>query len=135
MKETNSLNRSTKHSFNVGAHDKDNVEYKFNVEFYVFMEDGMYISYCPSLDISTSGVTFNEAIGNFYEMLQLHVETCIECNTLKEDLLAHGWSVSDDTLLPPAFMTLMEKPDMKKLMQGGIGFEKIVTPARIPAFV
>jgi predicted RNase H-like HicB family nuclease len=102
-----------------------------DVAFYVFINDGNYIAYCPSFDIATTDTTYDKVKAGFYEMLQLHIETCVECNTLKEDLLAHGWSVSDDTLLPPAFMTLMEKPDMKRLMQGGIGFEKIVTSISI----
>jgi predicted RNase H-like HicB family nuclease len=107
-------------------------EFKLSIEFYVFVEDGLYISYCPSLDISTSGETYNEAIGNFYEMLQLHIECCTDNNTLYDDLKSHGWKLDGENILPPSFMTLMEKPEMSKLMQGNIGFEKIVTPARIP---
>lgn len=65
-------------------------EYRFKIEFLVFQEDGTYIAYCPALDISSSGESFNEAVGNFYEMFQLHIECCIENNTLHDDLLAHG---------------------------------------------
>ena len=117
------------------AHDNQNREYRFNIEFYVFMEDETYISYCPSLDISTSGKTFNEAVGNFYEMFQLYIESCVENKTLHDDLLAHGWKMQAKTIQPPTFATLMRKPEMKKLLRGSIGYEKIVTPARIPAVV
>ena len=74
---------------------KDNAanEYRFRLEFYVFQEDGVYIAYCPSLDISTSGDTFNGAVGNFYEMFQLHIECCVEHGTLLKDLAAHRWKV------------------------------------------
>lgn len=75
------------------ARDDRNREYRFNIEFYVFMENEAYVSYCPSLDISTSGKTFNEAISNFYEMFQLYVESCVENKTLHDDLLAHGWKM------------------------------------------
>ena len=59
-------------------------EYRFSLEFFVFQENGVQIAYCPSLDISTSGKTFNEAVGNFYEMFQLYIECCVENNTLHE---------------------------------------------------
>ena len=73
------------------AEDNACTEYRFRLEFYVFQEGGVYIAYCPSLDISTSGDTFNEAVGNFYERFQLHVECCVEYGTLLKDLTAHGW--------------------------------------------
>ena len=105
------------------------------MEFFIFQEDGLYISYCPSLDLSSSGETFNEAISNFYEMLQLYIECCIDSGTLHDDLVAHGWRLEREDIRPPKFAILMRKPEMKRLMEGGIGFEKIVAPARIPAFV
>jgi predicted RNase H-like HicB family nuclease len=111
------------------------MEYKFNIEFYVFTENGEYISYCPSLDLSTSGATFNDAVSNFHEMFQLYLECCIENNTLHDDLLSHGWVLQKQTIKPPTFMTLLKKPEMQRLIEGNIGYEKIVTPARIPAVV
>ena len=110
-------------------------EYRFSLEFFVFQENGLQIAYCPSLDISTSGTTFNEAVGNFYEMFQLYIECCVENNTLHDDLLAHGWKVQRKQMLPPTFSVLMRKPEMKKLMKGNIGYEKVVAPARIPMVV
>ena len=110
-------------------------EYRFSLEFFVFQENGLQIAYCPSLDISTSGATFNEAVGNFYEMFQLYIECCVENNTLHDDLLAHGWKVQKKQMLPPTFSVLMRKPEMKKLMKGNIGYEKVVAPARIPMAV
>ncbi len=111
-----------------------NREYRFSIEFFVFQENGAYIAYCPSLDLSSSGATFNDAVSQFYEMFQLHIECCTANHTLHDDLLAHGWRMQRQQLLPPTFATLMKKPEMKRLMNGNIGFEKIVAPARIPAF-
>ena len=110
-------------------------EYRFSLEFFVFQENGLQIAYCPSLDISTSGKTFNEAVGNFYEMFQLYIECCVENNTLHDDLLAHGWRLQKQQMLPPTFAVLMRKPEMKKLIRGNIGYEKVVAPARIPMVV
>lgn len=71
---------------NVSAKDRKETEYRFSIVFYVFQEAGHYIAYCPALDLSTSGKTYNESIANFYEMFQLHIECCIEFGTLQEDL-------------------------------------------------
>lgn len=107
-------------------------EYHFLIEFFVFQEEQAYIAYCPALDLSTCAETYNEAIGNFYEMFQLHIETCLENGTLQEDLLAHGWKLRKKNIQPPTFTLLMKKPEMKKLLNSRINFERIVAPARIP---
>lgn len=64
----------------------------FNLDFIVFQRDGAYIAYCPALDISSSGQNFNEAMSNFYEMFQLHIECCIEAGTLQQDLINHSFT-------------------------------------------
>lgn len=77
------------------------MEYHLSVQFYVFKENENYIAYCPSLDLSTSGDTFNNAVSNSYEMLQLYIECCHENGTLSDDLKAHRWKVQhkiSDTL-------------------------------------
>ena len=113
------------------AKDNASTEYRFQLEFYVFQEDGVYIAYCPSLDISTSGDTFNEAVGNFHERFQLHVEWCVEHGTLLEDLAAHGWKVKKGNIMPPSFSSLMRKTDIKSLITGNKAYEKVVVPARV----
>lgn len=115
------------------AKDEAANEYRFQLEFYIFQEEGRYIAYCPSLDLSTSGDSFNDAVGNFYECFQLHVECCVECGTLYDDLIAHGWKLRKKSIMPPTFSALMKKPEMKKLMDSSLSFERIVTPARLPA--
>lgn len=114
--------------------DDASTEYRFQLVFYVFRENGLYIAYCPSLDISSSGKAFNDAIGNFYECFQLHIECCVENGTLHDDLLAHGWKFRKNGVVPPKFPVLMRKPEMKKLLESDLSFERIVTPARFPAF-
>lgn len=135
MKKSDNKQENSQVLLEVEASDNRDREYRFRIEYYVFVENGTYIAYCPSLDISTSGKTFNEAVGNFYECFQLHMECCIECGSLCDDLRAHGWKMRAKSIQPPTFVALMKKPEMKKLMQGGIGFEKIIAPVRIPAVV
>lgn len=113
----------------------NNREYRFNIEFFIFMEDDNYIAYCPSLDLSTSGKTFNEAQGNFYEMFELYVQSCSDRSTLLQDLSEHGWKVQRQSITPPSFATQLKKPEFKKLMNSQMGYSKVVSPAELPLFV
>ena len=124
-------NSKTKVTLKTSALDNKNGTYKFNIEFYVFSEDGRQIAYCPALDLSTSGVTFNEAVSAFYECFQLYIESCVESGTLMQDLAAHGWKITGQTLRVPSFARQLQKSEMKHLVTSGIGFEKIVAPAQI----
>ena len=137
MKITNSKKQQSGAAIRLKARaqDEDNrSEYRFQIEFLVFQENGVYVSYCPALDISSSGKSFNEAIGNFYEMFQLHIECCIENNTLHDDLLAHGWVLDKEDVFPPKFSSLVRKKELQRLLNGSFGFEKVVGSVRIPAF-
>ena len=59
-----------------------NEEYRFAIEYHIFREGDNLIAYCPSLDISTSGKDYGDAVKNFYERFQIYVETCLEMGTL-----------------------------------------------------
>ena len=102
------------------AKDNAETEYRFSLEYYIFMEGTDYVVYCPALDISTCAKTYNEAVSSFYEMFQLHIECCVENGTLQDDLLSHAF--------------IMKKPEMKKLFGSHLSFERVVAPARIPVF-
>lgn len=81
--------------------DKD--KFRFDVDVYIFREEEHMTAYCPSLDLATTGTDFQDALKNFYECLQLHVECCLEMGTFKEDLKEHGWKVSKKKIVPPSF--------------------------------
>jgi hypothetical protein len=68
----------------------ENVVYRFNIEYYVFMEGCSYIAYCSSLDLSTSARSVAEAKHSFREMFQLYADSCVENETLLHDILAHS---------------------------------------------
>ena len=67
--------------------DKDT--FRLNLDIYVFRERENYISYCPSLDICSSGKDFNDAVKNFYEAFELYADFWKEHGTLEADLKAH----------------------------------------------
>ncbi len=110
----------------------DLTEYRFSLDVYIFEEGDNLIAYCPSLDISTSGKDFNDAVANFYECLQLHVESCVEHGTLIQDLLEHGWKMRKTAVSPPSFTSLLKKDeDLRNLLGGKKAYERIVVPAKV----
>ncbi len=73
-------NTKTAHKLKISAEAKypDIAEYRFSLDLYVFEEgDNLFIAYCPSLDLTTSGKDFNDAVANFYECLGTHVDWCV----------------------------------------------------------
>ena len=81
----------TEHRNNMIEIYKD--KFRFDVDVYIFKEEEHMTAYCPSLDLATTGIDFQDAVKNFYECLQLHVECCMEMGTLVEDLKEHEWKM------------------------------------------
>ena len=77
--------------------------FRFNVDVYLFNEQGHMTVYCPSLDIATTGTDFQDAIKNFYECLQLYA----------------------------TFRTLLRRPQLSALMQSNTNYKRISAPIRI----
>ena len=111
----------------------DNDTFRFNVDVYIFKEEDHLTAYCPSLDLATTGTDFQDALKNFYECLQLHVECCMEMGTFEEDLKEHGWRVSQKRLVPPSFLTQLKRPQLSELMRSNTNYERISAPVRITA--
>lgn len=66
---------------------------KIKVSIYTFKENGVYIAYCPSLDISGYDHDETAAIDDFRTMLSEYISWQLEHGTLDADLASHGWSV------------------------------------------
>ena len=66
-------------------------EYRVAVPVNIFNEDGQFVAYCPVLDLSTSGRTFEQAQERFQEALHMFIEDLVEQGTLGEVLQSHGW--------------------------------------------
>lgn len=52
---------------------------------------GVYVSYCPALDLYSQGDTRKEAEKNIIEATHLFIESCLERNTLNEVLTDCGF--------------------------------------------
>ena len=90
------------------------------------------VAFCPSLDISTSGKDFNDAVKNFYERFQLYIETCMEMGTLWKDLMAHGWKVTETRITPPSDVNLLRTKEVNRILRSP-KYEKMSASVRIPA--
>lgn len=111
----------------------DNNRFRFDVDVYIFREEEHMTAYCPSLDLATTGTDFQDAVKNFYECLQLHVECCMEMGTFEEDLKEHGWKVSAKKIVPPSFRTQLRNRQLSGLLQSNTNYERISAPIRISA--
>lgn len=58
----------------------------------VFQEGKFYVSYCPSLELSSYGESVLEAKEGFDEVMKEYLEECKRNGTLHQDLTNHGWT-------------------------------------------
>jgi len=69
------------------------VRVKGSVPIEFFKEGKMFVIYCPVLDLSTCGETFEEAQSNFADAYKLFLTECLERGTLAKVLKSLGWAV------------------------------------------
>ena len=67
------------------------VEYQVAIPVSIFKEREKFVAYCPVLDLSTSGRTFEQAQERFQEALHIFIEDLVDQGTLDEVLQSHGW--------------------------------------------
>lgn len=91
----------------------------FSLDVYLFNEDGLTYSYCPSLDITGYGKDMNEAKAEMEYQLKEYFDYTLKHDTLRSDLAGHGWTKdNDDHFFAPSVSYLMRKyPDFKDLIE------------------
>ena len=62
-----------------------------SVDIFNYLGDGLFYTYCPSLDLIAYGQTEEIAQKEFSQILAEHFEWCLDNNTIEADLAAHGW--------------------------------------------
>ena len=83
------------------------IELRLNV--LVFQEGDYFVSYCPSLNLSSYGTTVNEAKTGFDETMEAYLEDGKRNGTLQEDLIKNGWKFDffiQNKAEPPAMIEL-----------------------------
>jgi hypothetical protein len=60
----------------------------------VFQEGDYFLSYCPSLDLSSYGNSIHDAKEGFDDVMKNFIEDSVKNKTLHEDLIKHGWKIN-----------------------------------------
>jgi len=64
-----------------------------NVEVALFEEDGIWVAYCPALEVSSYGDDKKEAKEGFEEAMQIFLSETQRKGTLEKYLLKLGWQL------------------------------------------
>ncbi|MCR4277429.1 MAG: type II toxin-antitoxin system HicB family antitoxin [Candidatus Berkelbacteria bacterium] len=67
----------------------------------IFKEGQSFVAYTPALDLSTFGVSIEEARKNFTEATELFFEETERMGTTEEALLSLGWEKQGAGMYPP----------------------------------
>jgi len=108
-----------------------------NLPIVVFEEDGIFIYYCPALDINGYGSNENESFESFKITLSEYFDYTIKKNTLRKDLKEHGWVVPKSKvkpMTPPNFSELLRDNDVFADVVNNKAYRKFDMPVEIPVF-
>jgi len=64
-----------------------------SVQVVLFQEDGIWVAYCPALELSSYGDDENDAKGAFGEAMQIFLSETNRKGTLERCLLKLGWQL------------------------------------------
>jgi hypothetical protein len=106
------------------------------LELYLFRDGSVYITYCPSLDLSACGKTEEEAKSEFGTVFGEHIAYCISNNTLANDLKNHGWTIKSKKKLqaPSTEQMLSTNSILKDIVFHRNSYQKVEREVQIPAF-
>ena len=76
-----------------------NIDFKLGV--YIFFDEGYYIAYCPSLDLTAYGETEKNAKDDFKYQIKEYFNYTIENGTLDEELRKQGWRINQKEVKSP----------------------------------
>jgi predicted RNase H-like HicB family nuclease len=98
--------------------DKDSLE--LTVEVLLIKEGDQWVSYAPSLQLTSYGDTQQSAKEGFQEALEIFIEHTVRKGTLERLLLEYGWILSKSQYAPPPALTqnvthLLQRPERPKV--------------------
>ena len=97
-----------------------------------FMDNGLYYTYAPALDIVGYGKSQNEAHESFQIVLDEYIAHTLSEKTLAADLRRHGWKISDQRPNPPSLTWLLENNEQVKAVYDSHDFSKSTKPVKVP---
>jgi len=108
-----------------------------NLCMYLFKEEDSYIVYCPALDLSAYGDSEEQAKESFTDVFEMTIKYMLDENTLKEDLVNHGWKITDlnqKKIKAPSFETMLENNDSFRKILKSKGYTMYKQHLGIPQF-
>ena len=63
----------------------------------IFREDDLYVGICPELNVSSFGISIDEARHSLHEAVEAFIEECAESGTLEEVMEESGFVKEHDT--------------------------------------
>lgn len=66
-------------------------EYQSKLSVVFFKENGKFVAYCPALDLSSCGNTFEQAKDRIAEAVDIFLQETIKMGTLEDILQDCGW--------------------------------------------
>lgn len=86
------------------------------VGVYLFKEDGFFIAYCPSLDLTGYSDTEEMAKDDFEFILQDWLEEQVNNNTLNHDLQSHGCKLNREGGREPSVDVIPNKEEIDRII-------------------
>lgn len=78
-----------------------------SLEVVFFREFPYTIAYCPALDLSAAAPNQRAAKAELEQVFAEYITDCLQNNTLREDLLAHGWQLHNNTYQAPTMTQML----------------------------
>ncbi len=100
-----------------------------NVQVVLFQEDGIWISYCPALELSSYGDNQEDAKKAFEEAMKIFLQETDRKGTLERCLLKLGWQLQQKPK-PMYNQPIFSLQENKKLLRKNPQFynEKVAIP-------
>jgi len=106
-----------------------------SMELYRFIDHGVHIVYCPALDLSAAGNTAAESLNEFKMVFKMHMEDCVENETLHDDLLSHGWKLQETSIYAPKATQVLSHNTMLRDIFNNHDYSKETRVMNLPRVV
>jgi predicted RNase H-like HicB family nuclease len=104
---------------------------ELNLSIYTYKKGKQWAVHCPSLDIIDHGDTENEALVAFKISFDIYIEDALKNQTLENNLLEHGWTLTrkpTKKYIPPTY-TETELDDLIAVPNYSLTNESMLIPA------
>jgi hypothetical protein len=101
------------------------------LEVFLFEEDGIWVSYCPALEVSSYGDNMDDAKDAFEDAVKIFFEETTKKGTLGQCLKQLGWEVKES----PSLICNKPKLSISSLIENiGKKYQQYNEKVEIPAF-